>query len=93
MPVGPTSPSDSVPPVGSEENAGDDNFSMSRIYKGLCLSEGEGERLAVNKRSGLGYNTVGAIAVAAILDLEKGPGLAPERSEGRQGICELRIAI
>ena len=64
--------------VRSEENTGDDDLSMSGFQKGLCLGQGAGERLAANNRSGFGYNTIGAASVAAVLDLEKSPGLALE---------------
>jgi hypothetical protein len=55
---------------------------MSCFYKGLCLGKGVFERLAVNKGSGFGYNTIGAVSVAAVLDFEESSGLAAEGCQG-----------
>ena len=87
---GPVSSSDGVLAVRSEKNTGDDYFSMSGFYKGLRFVEDLGQRFAANKRPGFGNNTVGAVPVAAVLDLEKSPGLALERRYARQGIFDPR---
>ena len=70
--------------VRSKEYSRNDSFPMSLFHKGLCFTEGCLDRLAANNGPRFGYNTIAAISVAAILDLQKSSRLLLERGQGRQ---------
>ena len=80
--------------VGAEEDAGEDEFVVAGGDEGAGLGDGVVEGLAPEGGAELGDDAVGAVGVAAVLDLEEGAGGGLARVElGERGGTAGEVAM